>query len=264
MKKILLKVNLYYLKMLISLSYFILTLFFCNIVNAKTVGNYIGIDLIKTSTSFSMHQLYLDPKNNDKNPYTDPTPSYGYGLKYNYAINYRNFFLSAGLFYENNQNKNNFNKSSYQQYNQDYTYARSFVKIRDRYGLKFDLGYDVNDNLAFYGSAGIVNNNYMIRGSLYPYYFYNNEYPNIFQDSKSNSLNYNPFTTIKGNKKSPFVGAGIRIKLHKNWLLNGEYNFTKFSIKNKFSKVTNDTNTPNLTNFYNSISTLKFGINYNF
>lgn len=124
MKTLLLKVNLYLLKILYNFIYVILTLFFCNIVNAKTVGNYIGIDLIKTSTSFSMHQLYLDPKDNDKNPYTDPTPSYGYGLKYNYAINYRNFFLSAGLFYENNQNKNNFNKSSYSQYNQDYYYEK--------------------------------------------------------------------------------------------------------------------------------------------
>ena len=150
-------------------------------------------------------------------------------------------------------------------YNQDYFYEKSFVKIKDRYGLKFDLGYDVNDNLAFYGSAGIVNNHYMIRGSLYPYFLYNNEYPNYFKDStKSNSLNYNPFTTIKGNKKSPFIGAGIRVKLHKNWLLNGEYNFTKFSINDKFKRIANDSDTPNLTNFHNSISTLKFGINYNF
>ncbi|MFM7557389.1 MAG: outer membrane protein [Alphaproteobacteria bacterium] len=239
-------------------------MFFCNVVNAKTVGNYIGIDLIKTSTSFGMHQQYLDPKDNDKNPYTDPTPSYGYGLKYNYAINYRNFFLTAGLFYENNQNKNNFNKSSYAEYNQDYMYGKSFVKIKDRYGVKFDLGYDVNDNLAVYGSAGIVNNKYQISTSLYPYFHFNNEYPNIITDAKANTLPSNPFTTIKGNKKTPFIGAGIRIKLYKNWLLNGEYNFTKFSVNNKFSKVKNNSDNPNLTNFHNSISTLKFGINYNF
>jgi len=239
-------------------------MFFCNIVNAKTVGNYIGIDLIKTSTSFAMHQQYLEPANNDKNPYTDPTPSYGYGLKYNYAINYRNFFLTAGLFYENNQNKNNFNKSSYEEYNQDYMYGKSFVKIKDRYGIKFDLGYDVNNNFAVYGSAGIVNNKYQISTSLYPYYYYNNQYPNIITNAKANSLTSNPFTAINGKKKSPFIGAGIRIKLYKNWLLNGEYNFTKFSVKNKFSEVKTDIDTPNLTNFNNSISTLKFGINYNF
>ncbi len=265
MKTLLLKVNLYSLKILYNLIYVILTLFFCNIVNAKTVGNYIGIDLIKTSTSFSMHQQYLDPKDNDKNPYTDPTPSYGYGLKYNYAINYRNFFLSAGLFYENNQNKNNFNKSSFRQYNQDYIYGKSFVKIKDRYGLKFDLGYDVSDDLAFYGTAGIVNNKYALSTSLYPYYYYNNEYPDIIKnDRNSNTLTTNPFKTIYGNNKSPFFGAGIRIKLYKNWLLNGEYNFTKFSVKNQFSEVKNNSNTPNLANFHNTISTFKFGINYNF
>lgn len=265
MKKLLLKVNLHLLKIIFNLCYLIM--FFCNVVNAKTVGNYIGIDLIKTSTSFAMHQQYLEPKYNDKNPYTDPTPSYGYGLKYNYAINYRNFFLSAGLFYENNQNKNNFNKSSDRQYNQDYMYGKSFVKIKDRYGVKFDLGYDVNNNLAVYGSAGIVNNKYQISTSLYPYYYYNNEYPDNIKEkdpNKANLLTSNPFTAIKGKKKSPFIGAGIRIKLYKNWLLNGEYNFTKFSVKNKFKRIADNSDSPNLTNFHNSISTLKFGINYNF
>lgn len=262
MKKLLLKVNLHLLKIMFNL--FCLIIFFCNIVNAKTIGNYIGIDLIKTSTSFSMHQQYLKPSDNDKNPYSDPTPSYGYGLKYNYAINYQNFFLSAGLFYENNQNKNNFNKSSFAQYNQDYMYGNSFVKIKDRYGLKFDLGYDVSDDLAFYGTAGIVNNKYAISTSLYPYFYFNNEYPNILKDKDSNKLSTNPFKTIYANKKSPFFGAGIRIKLYKNWLLNGEYNFTKFSVKNKFSEVKNNSDDPNLVNFHNTISTLKFGINYNF
>jgi len=262
MKKKLLIVISYHIKIKVNIYYLFIILIFSNNVNAKTIGNFIGIDLIKTNTTFSMHQLYLDSIYNDYNPYTDPTPSYGYGFKYNFAINYRKFFLSPGIFYENNQNKNNFNKSSYKEYNQDYFYGNSFVKIKDRYGIKLDLGYDINDYFSFYGSAGIVNNRYLISTSLYPYYFYDNQYK--ISITKSSIIANNPFKTIGGNAKSPFFGGGIRIKFNKNWLLNGEYNFTKFSLKNKFSRIANDSDTPNLVNFYNSISTLKLGINYNF
>ena len=83
-------------------------LFYPTISNARTVGNYIGIDLVKTNLSFSTEEFMYSSKKGisiDKSVQTDPSSAYSFGLKYNYALNYRGFFISPGLIYENNNTK---------------------------------------------------------------------------------------------------------------------------------------------------------------
>ena len=91
---------------------FLFILFFSKNVNARTVGNYVGIDIIKTALSFSEVRTIYQTNEVKKSMESIPTPSYSFGLKYSYAINYRGFFISPGLIYERNNVKNHFNYSS--------------------------------------------------------------------------------------------------------------------------------------------------------
>ena len=93
------------LKIKIFIIFFIL--FFSTNLNARTVGNYIGIDLIKTNLSFSTEK-FMHPANQNTRPIqksvqTNASSSYSFGLKYSYALNYRGFFIAPGLIYEKNK-----------------------------------------------------------------------------------------------------------------------------------------------------------------
>ena len=82
-----------------------------------------------------------------------------------------------------------------------------------------------------------------------------------------------PWKLNKDKKWAPFFGGGFRIKLHKNWFLNGEYNYSKFNSNTKTQEQpVIDTKTleqnqedeaiKNL--FKNTVQIFKLGINYNF
>jgi len=245
-------------------------LLFPNNLNARTVGNYIGIDLIKTDLSFSMERtVFYKDKNNQykKSIQTDPSSKYSFGLKYNYAINYRGFFIAPGLIYEENKVKNHYNRSSENAFSRMEYFGKSYSKINKRYGIKIDIGADINEDFSIYGTVGSAINHYENYGGLYNYY-YTDPTVNV------NGYNYfvpfleNSWRTNKGKKTAPFFGGGFRIKLHKNWLLNGEYNYTRFTVNMKLQDLLPDPDTKNtesINKYYNNnISIFKIGINYNF
>ena len=250
-------------------------LFYPTILNARTVGNYIGIDLIKTNLSFSMERTVFynkDANNEYKNEYkksaqTDPSSAYSFGLKYNYALNYRGFFISPGLIYENNNTKNYFNKSTKNAESRNDFFGKSYSKINKRYGIKIDIGADINEDFSIYGTIGSAINHYENYGGLYNYYYTD---PTITINGKNffYSPLENSWKTNKGKKTAPFFGGGFRIKLHKNLLLNGEYNYTRFTVNMKLQDLLSDPsmkNTESINKYYNNnISIFKIGINYNF
>ena len=244
-------------------------LFYPTILNARTVGNYFGIDLIKTNLSFSTEKTkyYMD-KNTEytKSIQTDPSSKYSFGLKYSYALNYRGFFIAPGLIYEENKVKNHLNRSSADADKESHYFGRSYSKITKRYGIKIDIGADINEDFSIYGTVGSAVNHYQSYVGLYekfkaePIEPFTNYY---FEPIK------NSWKTNKGKKTAPFFGGGFRIKLHKNWLLNGEYNYTRFTIDTKAEDfLINDL--PNRNNeainkyYNNNISIFKLGINFNF
>ena len=241
-------------------------LFYPTILNARTVGNYIGIDLIKTNLSFSTEETkYYTDKNNEymKSIQTDPTPKYSFGLKYNYALNYRGFFIAPGLIYEENKVKNYLNRSSADAYPRSDNFGRSYSKITKRYGIKIDIGADINEDFSIYGTMGSAVNHYQSYGGLYEKYKTEPYDKNYFEPVK------NSWKINKGKKIAPFFGGGFRIKLHKNWLLNGEYNYTRFTIDTKAEDfLINDLeyrHNEAINKYYNNnISIFKLGIDFNF
>jgi len=248
-------------------------LFFSTNLNARTVGNYIGIDLIKTNLSFSMERnvfnMITDNNEYKKSIQTDPSSRYSFGLKYNYALNYRGFFIAPGLIYEENKVINHYNKSSDNSFSRIEYFGKSYSKINKRYGIKIDIGADINENFSIYGTIGSAINHYENYGGLYKYF---NTDPNITNNgvNQFSELLKNSWKTNKGKKTAPFFGGGFRVKLYKNWLLNGEYNYTRFTVDIKAQDLlinlppgTRDQKSIN--KFYNNnISIFKLGINFNF
>ena len=253
-------------------------LFFSTNLNARTVGNYIGIDLIKTNLSFSTEEfMHPDVKNVrpiEKSIQTNADSSYSFGLKYGYALNYRGFFIAPGLIYEKNNVKNYLNRSSESARTQYNFFGKSYSKINKRYGAKIDIGVDINESFSIYGTIGRAINYYQSYGSLY---FDNYTDPNdIWYESKLKD----PWKHVRGKKSAPFFGGGFRIKIYKNWLVNGEYNYTRFTIDTKNEDQTGNleyqTGAPvdpksqiyfreAIKKYYNNnVGVFKLGINFNF
>jgi len=247
----------------IKLFIILFILFFSTNLQARTVGNYVGIDLIKTNLSFSMEATISEPSHQIiKSRQTVPSSMHSFGFKYNYALNYRGVFISPGLIYEKNNVNNPYNYSSIATLSNISLYGKSYSKITQRYGVKLDLGGDINNDFSIYGTIGHAVNYYETYGSLYP----NRAY--FTNENTKYTVSENPWKLNKGRKSAPFFGGGFRIKLYKNWLLNGEYNFTRFTIDTKASEQTLTSGkkdyTPEKINFNNNINIFKLGINFNF
>jgi hypothetical protein len=83
-----------------------------------------------------------------------------------------------------------------------------------------------------------------------------------------------PWKHVRGKKSAPFFGGGFRIKIYKNWLVNGEYNYTRFTINTKNEDQTANLiyDTPGgkdfdeaIKKYYNNnVGVFKLGINFNF
>ena len=110
----------------------LLILFFSTKLQARTIGNYVGVDLIKTKLSFSMQKTIYETNLIEKSRQTVPDSRHSFGFKYNYAINYRGFFISPGIIYEKNNVRNHFNYSSADAESLDITYGKSYSKINQR------------------------------------------------------------------------------------------------------------------------------------
>lgn len=229
--------------------------------NARTVGNYLGVDFINTNLDFSSDKKFANKTINSG--YTNPASKFSYGLQYGYAVNIMGVFITPTLIYEFNNTRNRFNKTNqYAEVRQDY-YGKSFVEVKQRYGAKLNIGYDITNNLGVYGLIGYAVNKYSSYNSIYYDKYYQNR-----------NLSQNPWARTNGKKNAPFFGVGFNIKLYKYWSFNGEYNYTTFKIKSKAktqdnlnsevkSKLADGSWHDSLLINY-KISIIKFGVNYNF
>ncbi len=115
---------------------------------AKTEGNYLGIDFLKTSSS-NRYQQY-----GSKSTYpTFDNNSNGVGINYKYAKNFDQIFVAPGVF---------FDRIGAESKDQS---ARTLT-TNSRYGAKLDLGYDLNDSFALYFTNGVANVNYEVNAAV--------------------------------------------------------------------------------------------------
>lgn len=173
------------------------TLLSCSPSFAKTQGNYVGLDLLRSNSEFQYQYgdgSAPDEKAKDK--------SYGFGLNYKYAFNFNNFFIAPGIFAEMNNLQAKGKLGS----------AKESFEIHNRLGLKADIGYDINDKFAIYGTGG---------------------FSSISYDYK-----YNSSTTIassSGRESGYFYGAGLAYNINDKFAVNVEYNAQSVDLPSPFT-----------------------------
>jgi opacity protein-like surface antigen len=207
---------------------------------AKTEGNYVGIiasrNIVKiknTSTLASdneegMNKFYNQSNKNSK---------YGFGFNYKYAFNFNNFFVAPEVSYERLNNEIN---SGF--FDESDNYFSQKLKLKNAITLKSNLGYDINDQLAFYVPIGISRFGYDI-------------------ETADVDGVYRKFTKKSNNKSATFIGFGLSYEPVKNWILNLEYNkYQNFKLTS-VEKATNDGGTINAKT---NLDAIKLGLSYRF
>ncbi len=203
---------------------------------AKTQGSSIGLDFISTTTAFYGRVYYKDfhpSADTDLKPTRRETFG-GMGLNYKYAVNFDGLFVAPEIFVEQNSfgNKGSQNPET------------DALQIRNRYGFKTNIGYDINDYVAPFINVGYAATQYNSTSAAY-------------DNSNTQILN----ASHRGTASSVTLGGGIKFSLSKNVALNCEYNYQKFHTKSQVN------NTINYIQKYKQIARsdiVKIGLSYQF
>jgi opacity protein-like surface antigen len=172
--------------------------------NAKTEGNYLGLDVIRSSAKVkSSSSLASDNAGNGAAYYSHnkKDSSYGVGVNYKYAFNFNNFFIAPGVSYDllNNDVKAGFAGRAGDPYSQS-------MKLKSRLTLQANLGYDITDQFAAYIPVGISSFGYELNTN-------DNDGAGTVRRTKKT-----------GSESAGFIGLGFSYEPVKNWVVNLEYN----------------------------------------
>lgn len=172
---------------------------------ALSEGDYLELDGVYTDTSFYSKTNANDEVTNNKPTFSSGTNGVGLTFKSAYNFENSNFFLAPGVFVE----QNSFGNSNTQ------GYQGTSLQIKNRLGVRVDLGYDLDNGVAPYVTIGYAQVRYKA---------------NTFGvDQSGNFVN----TNRTGSSGNEFFGLGARFPLkNKNLSLNFEYNYQKFDTKN--------------------------------
>jgi opacity protein-like surface antigen len=207
---------------------------------AKTEGNYVGINLLKSTAKIkNTSTLAIDNEggNNIFYNHNNKNSKYGFGLNYKYAFNFNSFFVAPEISYEflNNEISSGFFSSNSRYFSQK-------VKLKNAISLKSNFGYDFNDQFAFYIPIGIFKFGYDI-------------------ETADVSVSSRRFTTKSNNESVIFAGFGLSYEPLKNWVLNLEYNkYQDF----KLTSLERTTLNNGKINAKTNLDAIKFGLSYRF
>ncbi len=208
---------------------------------AKTEGNYFGIDVLRTSaqeksssSEAADHSTFLSNYySHDKKD-----SAVGFGLNYKHAFNFNNFFIAPGIFFERLglDSKVGYSTTATDAYSQS-------INLKNRYGIRADLGYDLTDKFSAYVPVGYNVVSYQI--STYD----------------QGGLSYITSKKI-GSEGSYFYGLGLSYAITDNFGINAEYNrLSQMKLKSA-SGVTIDNSGTIIAN--TTVQIFKIGTSYKF
>jgi outer membrane autotransporter protein len=168
-----------------------------SLTNAKTKGNYVGLNIIKTDMQATQN-TYNNVSTNNGFKLADED-QISLGIDYKHAFNFGGFFVAPGGFFEysNVSTKD----ESGTTYNADYN-------LNFRLGAKVDLGYDITDKFAAYTNLGLVANGYS-------YDYKANNGSSLELSDSAVALSY---------------GLGVKYALRDNLDINIEYEVSEFEM----------------------------------
>lgn len=201
---------------------------------AKTQGSYLGMDAISTKTTFYTRQNITETPYDVNQVPSHSHTSYGFGLNYKYALNFNDFFIAPGLILE----QNSVGGSRVDGIDEER------IQVRNRYGVKADIGYDISKTIAPYLTIGYAEVSYKTRGS-------------------GVDVDGNLFTAVNnGQSGNWFGGAGVKLDIGNNFALNLEYNYQR--IKANTTIPPQSTFYLDKTSFMTRLDIVKLGLSYNF
>lgn len=196
---------------------------------SKTTGNYISFEMLRSETSFQEKSA-----SSAKTEYLAGTASddgFGVGFAYKRSYAIEEVFLAPGLFLELNNTEAKMTKKDSGTTNENRKLA-----LRDRYGIRLDVGLDVTNEVAPYITFGVANVDYSTT-----------DWSQTPSDAKTKS----------GNKVGGFFGAGLKVELIKNMAIYFEWQSQK-SFNAKTAAASGG------GGFDTKIDVMKLGIAYKF
>jgi outer membrane autotransporter protein len=168
-------------------------------VFAKTEGFYVGAEVINTASKFRPEWVHRDTNYYRNQDQSNVHNAAGAGIQAKYAFNFDGVFLSPGIFAE----QNSFDASSNR-----HTYSDR-LQIRNRYGVKADLGFDTFFGLSPYLTVGYAWVDYRTRAGGRN----NGDLVTSVRDDRANRVTF---------------GGGIKLNVSDNVDVGLEYNYQKF------------------------------------
>lgn len=160
---------------------------------------YVGVDELYSKTHHKMQYL---PDKSDSYYYTKPTKggNLGLGLSAGYKINVASFFIAPEVFYD-------YLNNSAPDFGDSLNAMKSELKVKDRYGAKLNLGYNIFPNLNAFVNLGFADVGYSNRDP----------------SGASGTGKYS------SHRLAPIYGVGLLYDLNNNWALRASYDRQKFN-----------------------------------
>jgi len=181
--------------------------FASGVAHAKTEGHYVGLNLINTEVESKarLNDVVEDESKADK---------FSGGISYKYAFNFKGFFAAPELFYDLNKTKSRATDSLGTGYN---------TEVKNSYGVKLNLGYDITDKFAAYAIVG---------HSV-------SRVKSHFSGNLSGGVDPNPENF---NQEAFIYGLGMKYDVANNISVNFSYEMFQFGLSNDVFNTTDKIN----------------------
>ncbi len=222
------------MKKIFTLTFLVSSIFSFN-ASAVTEGHYLSIDGIDSHVRY--YERYKDnlfPNGtNQLGAYETDNNDYGVGLTYKYAINFNKLYFAPGVFYEYNNAKA-----------EDDNTPKS-VHVKNRYGVKMDMGYDVA-----LGYTPIEIFSLYVTGGYSGVKYETNNLSSI------NRIN----TNTSGTAGDWFYGAGFKVDFGERFFSGMEYTRQNFLARTRIQ----DDGTMYSGNYKTRLDVVKLSLGYKF
>jgi opacity protein-like surface antigen len=187
---------------------------------AKTEGSYLGLSVINT-------ELENNSYNDEARLDSSRDNNFSGGVSYKYAFNFNGFFAAPELFFDLNETKSRASLVNNAVQNSE---------LKNSYGAKLNLGYDITDKFSAYAIVG----HSVSRLKAYA--------------SGAGASDYEGPQNF--NQEAFIYGLGAKYDVANNISLNFSYEISQFSLSNDVTNTTDKINP--------DFSVARVGVAYNF
>jgi opacity protein-like surface antigen len=189
---------------------------------AKTEGSYVGVNIadFTSDNNMKVSENFVQVGSQDQ----FKKSSTGVGLEYKYAYNFNGLFVAPAVFFD-------FTRNDAQ------NAASDNINLENRYGVKFDIGFDIADKFSPYLTIGYAGTSYDA---------------SVLRVVNSSYVRLNS----AGREFAPIYGFGFLFDLNEKVKFNFEFNHQSIEIPLSSAVGYNHSKT--------DLTSAKFGVLFNF